>query len=86
MGFSSILTFLPKVLEISCTLTGFHEHKLGWEDQSWLADKTDSFPYGIETLSGGQHKLDSNAGKTTRTGGSVAKGLINKVFKGKASI
>lgn len=86
LGFSSSHTFLPKVLDISFTLTVVHEHKLGWEDQSWLAKNTDSFPYGIETLSGGQHKLDTNAGKTTRTGGSVAKGLIDKVFKGKASI
>jgi|14_taG_2_1085336.scaffolds.fasta_scaffold00403_17 hypothetical protein len=85
-GFNSSHTFLPKVLDISFTLTVVHEHKLGWENQSWLANKTDSFPYGVETLSGGKHKLDAEAVATTRTGGSVAKGLIGKVFKGKASI
>jgi len=85
-GFNSSHTFLPKVLDISFNLSVVHEHKLGWENQSWLANKTDSFPYGTETLSGGQHALSKGAGATTRTGGSVAKGLVDKVFKGKASI
>ena len=85
-GFNSSHTFLPKVLDISFTLTVVHEHKLGWENQSWLANKTDSFPYGVETLSGKQHALKAGAGATTRSDGRVAKGLMDKVFKGKASI
>jgi len=84
-------TFLPKVLNVSFSLSVVHEHKLGWEQvgkdkkAKWLGE-VDSFPYGVEQLSGKQHALDKDAKATTRTGGRVAKGLISKVFKGKASL
>ena len=83
LGYNASHTFLPKVIDISFSFNVVHEHKLGWENKSWIAKDTDSFPYGVETLSGGKHSLGNETNATTRTGGAVAKSLISKVFKGK---
>ena len=78
-------TFLPKVLDFSFTLNVVHEHQLGWKGKSWL-NKTGLFPYGTETISGGQHAASGQVNATTRTGGRVAKALVNQAFKGRPKI
>ncbi len=77
-------TFLPKVINLSFTLNVVHEHALGWQGQSWLGT-TDSFPYGTETLSGGQHASGGDE-PTTRSKDRVQKGEIQRLFKGSSDL
>ena len=78
-------TLLPKVIDFSFTLTVVHEHPLGWQGKSWL-NETGLFPYGTETISGGQHAGGNQVGATTRTGGKVAKALVANAFKGRPKV
>jgi len=78
-------TFLPKVLDLSFTLNVVHEHSLGWNKKNWL-NESNQFPYGTETISGGQHVGSEEIKSTTRTGGKVAKALVANAFKGRPTV
>lgn len=79
-------TLIPKVLNLTFNFNVVHEHSLGWKGKSWAAEAADSFPYGIETLSGGQHAGGVGTTATTRTKGKVAQKLISQAFKGGGKI
>ena len=83
-------TFIPKVLTLNFTLQVVHEHRLGWEGQSWLGASEGgaaSFPYGIETLSGRQHfTAGKNQSATTRTKGKQAASLVRRLFRGSPKV
>lgn len=86
-------TFIPKVIDISFNLSVVHEHKLGWnENQQWIGSNdpsTANFPYGIETISGGQHAAPTkNKGSSTtrRTADQITDAQLDQIFGGRGRV
>lgn len=73
-------TFIPKVLDFSFTLNVVHEHSLGWQGQTWL-NKSDQFPYGMETISGGVHAAGSSKKAVSKVQKKAQQAAVKNVLK-----